>query len=82
MRPLPLHRAGNPQLQSQGLEAVLNLPRQFLVIFDRPFAEAHLPIHYHNKYHFLIRKARGAVLILVPHLLLGNPLGVKLSLTQ
>jgi hypothetical protein len=45
MRPMPLHRAGGAQFQSQGLEAVLDMPRQFLVIFDCPFAEAHLPIH-------------------------------------
>ena len=61
MRPLPLQRAGGAQFQSQGLEALLNLLRQFLVIFDCPFAEAHLPFHLPIKYHFLRRKTRGAV---------------------
>jgi hypothetical protein len=48
MRPLPLHRAGSPQFQSQGLEALLNLLGQFMAIFDCSFAEAHLPFHYSN----------------------------------
>jgi hypothetical protein len=48
MRPLPLHRAGAAQFQSQGLEALLNTLRQFPVISDCSFAEAHLPFHYSN----------------------------------
>jgi hypothetical protein len=57
MRPLTLYRACGAQFQSQGLEALLNLLRQFWVIFDCPFAEVHLPSHYYKRYHLLIRKA-------------------------
>jgi hypothetical protein len=71
MRPLPLHRAGAAQFQSQGLEALLNTPGQFLVIFDCSIAEAHLPFHFFNKYHFLRLKARGPI-ILVPKPSLGR----------
>jgi hypothetical protein len=45
VRPMPLHGSGGAELQSQGLEALLDLPRQVLVIFDCSFAEAHLPNH-------------------------------------
>jgi hypothetical protein len=45
MRPALLHRAGGPKFQSQGLEALQNLRRQFLAIFDCSLIKAYLPFH-------------------------------------